>query len=543
MERFERVNHPDDGRLVAWLDEEVPAAEVESLLGHLDSCARCSARLEQLEPAFGDCRRALDRMHAYTPRPVEWLDITEAMFDLERRRGAAVGPRVHEDSPLTGFFRPGRIFRAAWMTAAAAAGLFIALILLPRGEQSSLRAEELLRQAQFPAARAATPRRLRVKTRASSFIHKTGSPAGTEESALRARFAAADYDWSEPLSAKAFADWRRGLARKSDRVVAHRDPATRAVLDYTLETGAPDSGLREASLTLEAGNFAPVSGKFLFADREWVEISAAPDAERDTPAVSAPPVESAPRGAASKAVRPRVAADASGNLLTRELKVFLAIDALEPDGEAGVPISVDADNSNRVVVTAYRLTPGREAQLRASLAAIEGVVMNTPGDAAQSETARAAVPLAPQTAGDAAIDASQAVSAQAHLLGQIAARFDTDAAGALTADDRKTLRELEARHARKLIAQIARLERSLEESGHALDAPGAAGPDRGNVTQLVESAAEVNRLVTVLFAGFGKPADENAANTGWTNLGASLARLRTLAGQYALSLGVTEARQ
>jgi hypothetical protein len=98
-----------------------------------------------------------------------------------------------------------------------------------------------------------------------------------EEDTVRAEFAAAHYDWEDPLNPKSFLDWRRTLPRKSDDVAVENDSATQAPKDYAIRTHTADCVLREASLTVGASDLLPKRGKFIFEDGEWVEVTAIPE--------------------------------------------------------------------------------------------------------------------------------------------------------------------------------------------------------------------------------------------------------------------------
>src|SRR5262249_1825682 len=157
-----------------------------------------------------------------------------------------------------------------------------ALALLPRGGGvSELRAETLLERSITATIQSAPHSRLRFRTRSGSFVRSRArrglGAGGGEEVAIRSHFEAAHYDWQDPLNAKAYSSWRHSLGHFTDAVSTNRNLVTREAKNYVIETRTEEGSMREASLTLEASDLAPVSGIFLFADQEWVEITPVSD--------------------------------------------------------------------------------------------------------------------------------------------------------------------------------------------------------------------------------------------------------------------------
>src|ERR1035441_9482814 len=57
VERMPEIEHPTEELLLALFEEQLPAAEVEHLLAHLDSCEICEQRVSLIEPAFARYQR------------------------------------------------------------------------------------------------------------------------------------------------------------------------------------------------------------------------------------------------------------------------------------------------------------------------------------------------------------------------------------------------------------------------------------------------------------------------------------------------------
>jgi hypothetical protein len=328
------------------------------------------------------------------------------------------------------------------------------------------------------------------------------------------RFQAARYDWDDPLNVATYSRWRNTLHRKTDRVeVAGAQHDSR---QYTIRTSTSDSELQEAALTLDAARLAPVKCKFVFKDQEWVEISALPDsASEATVAPVTPTIPSSPPPAAP----PQPA------LAQRELRVWLAIDQLS-GASSGLPIAVEVEPGDRILVTPYGLAPEQEQQLRTDLAGISGVTV-----LALSAGGGAPAVKSLEEAGDRAIDLSESAAATAHLLAEFATRFGPSAEAQLSQAERDALWQLRNRHSTRLNRSLDALAALLSDadgapSGAEEQITGGAPP----VDALVKTAADVDRLVTALYTDAGRQA--GAAAPG-DDLLRKLSRLRNLSRQYA----------
>src|SRR5260370_24324139 len=139
----------------------------------------------------------------------------------------------------------------------------------------SVQAAELLRKAAVAAeTRIEKPHRLQIRTRDHRLTRLAGSDrklAATSADAdalnsVHALFVAANYDWNNPLSARAYEAWRNQLRDKQDQVTEDRE-------FYQVRTDSGSGELAEATLKLRTQDLRPVGGRFEFRDREWVEIS------------------------------------------------------------------------------------------------------------------------------------------------------------------------------------------------------------------------------------------------------------------------------
>jgi hypothetical protein len=532
MESMPALEHPSEAKLAAVLNVAMPPDEVERILEHLDDCKRCEERLEELEPAIAEYRRFRARIAPQLPRPSRpWPDIQMDMERLDRqpsklrRISAPPQPVRVRRSRVT---RPAQLMRAGWMSAIAAGVLICGLLLWPRGD-GLLRAETLLLKASNAASHSTVRARshLRVKTRTASFIRPAVLSNGVGADgldAMKSRFQAAHYDWTDPLNPAAFTDWRNGLRSKVDKVARQ---GTGDAKEYTIDTSTPEGGLRDAALTIEAKDMLPVSGRFEFSDSEWVEIATIPEAV-EAPVAAAPSVSlPAPVTAPPVVTRPALS---EIELAERELEVRAAIDGLQ--ASIGEPIGIEVE-SGSVVVTIYNLAPQQEGQLRASLGGMEGVIIRSPDRGADSGPDAPPTSQAAQAAPFPAIDTSEAIVSRAHVLSQLAVRFPPEMEPRLSATGRGLLADMRARHAAAINRDIDTLSSQLSGTrplSIPKEAPARdpAGSSPASMAALTDAAASVHRLVTSVYAAGAGNVD---AASAWPELASELSRLRRLARQ------------
>jgi hypothetical protein len=506
MEHERHLRHPSNQELASFWNGTSSSETLERVAAHVDGCEMCETRLEALQPGFSKYRQCLELVHKQvgrSRRPEE--DLWKKMDRIDARR-----PRAR----LV-------VLRPAWLSGIAAAAACAALLVLPRLGESELRAETLLRlAAAAPAPRHSTVR-LQVKTRRLSFERPLAPtsemPGKREEEALRARFTEAHYNWDDPLSPKSYSDWWHGLKHKKSKVSQPHNPAGET--RQTIETRTDDGALRDAELTLDE-KLLPVSASFRFADEESVEITAVP-ADSNAGSVSTPS-PSPPSTPLPPPAMPRPSAPAD-SVAERELDVWLAIDALHTG--AGEPIEVSAQQSGHILVTTYGLAPELEAGLRASLDRIPDVTLR-PAIAADKPQPRPAEDAQPA---DRTIRASQDILFEAHLLLELASRFEASTEAGLNPSSKAQLCDLRMKHAVELQRNLARLLRELEQQHPDFRLAPAAAADQPPVQAIAWSAAVVDRLVIGIYAGSEPEARQSA---DWRQLGTELGRLQGLAGSY-----------
>jgi hypothetical protein len=528
--------HRNDELLLRLADGELEANEAELAQAHLKACWRCRTRFEDLQASIADYMRYHESMmKPLLPAPPQpWGSLRGRL----RKIDADIAPprrwRLMHTSP-------------GWL-AAAAASVLAAAVVYRISREPVVSAAEILRKASGAETSPSARRRIQIKTRARTLVRArslhgksltVASDDGTAD--LQALFAAANFSWEEPLSARSFEAWHGRLNDKVDAVGIRDDPASGGRL-YEIRTATSASKLTEAELTVRAADWQPVHEILQFEAGERVEISEIEDAPAPSVAASRPAPEPTPdRSQISE--RTASAGD--------ELRV---IDALHRIGaDLGEPIEVTRTKGSRVQVAAPGLDPGRKEQLRAILAGLPWVTLlfdephQTVSGAKEDQRRERRSSTAPvsmlqlqlqsylgsaaalQKFTDGILDASDGAMARAHALRNLAERFPTDQELTLSTAERSLLLTLRREHAsalKELAREMIQLVQPVlpipEKSQPAV--PRADSWQEGT-RDVLESTRQVDRLLNqMLAAGDNDQARQNTPQT----LASALASLQGL---------------
>lgn len=458
------IPHPDKDQLLRFADGELSSGEAREVRDHLSACWECRSEIEQAAKTIAACihyRKAVLET-CLPPPPQPWFDIRREM-----ERANTAGER-----------RIQRLQPRRWIPAGAiAAAAVVAFFYLH--EAPSARAAELLKRAAAAAeSRPAPQRRIRIRTKAATFVRtiklvpapartpEAGSPAG-----LEAAFKAAHYSWEDPLSAAAYSSWRDQLRDKTDQVTA--EPGV-----FQIRTTTIEGDLAEARLKLRASDLRAVEGTLRFRNDEWVELSELPE-EPLAEAAAAPPARTANDPDTIKPAAPHGATAAD------ELAVFAALHRLGADLGDPVEVTRDADT---IVVSGAGLPEDRRKEIRAELGGLPRVSVRFDDPAAGATLPEPAAPsTAPPTAMrsntelerrlggraaydqfvDRVLDGTDAMMARVHALRRLANRFPSDTETKLRAADRALLRRVAAEHATALARSVAELENTFKPVLHS----------------------------------------------------------------------------
>ncbi len=503
------MRHPEDHELLRYADGELPAREARRVKAHLESCWTCRSAFHDLQRTVDDCvRYRKDVLEPLLPPPPEpWPDIYRGFADID----ATPGNTSLRDVIAGALQFPVRHLRA--MGAAAVAAAVVFGIYYQFHEAPSVHAAQLLQKAVAAAdARPQAPRRIRIRTSRRQSVRVVGSAALSLQppDSLATLFAAANYSWDDPLSARSFQAWHDQLPEKRDEVATLDD-------GYRIRTSTASGELLVATLKLRAPDLRPVHERLEFRNREWVEITEEPGAALPEPAAvaAAPPAPAAPASPGGGAPAQSVSAT-----LGDELQVIAALHHVGAD--LGDPVEVTR-SGNRVVVSGVGIAPQRQRQIQAALDALPRVVVRFSEPAAAPEQPAAAEP-APETpprpevskfqlqlerqAGGRAqyerlsaqlLDLSDGMMSRAFALRHLARRFAPEAEARLDPEQRRLLRQMALEH----VAALAGSGSELNTVFHAPAAPPAAstGAWQDAAEELFRSARRVERSLAALLGG------------------------------------------
>jgi len=453
--------HPEEAVLLRYLDGELPARKSRQVRVHLDACWQCRTTVEELEGVVADCvhyRRDVLQAHMPLP-PAPWTDLS-AGFDRIDSELATESWTARLGRLLAG--PPAR----RWALSATAALLLAAGLFYQFGETPSVHAATLLKRAVAVAAThppAARPVRMRtsIKTRA----------------VIPAMFRAAHYNPAEPLSAKAFQEWRDGLASKHDEVTTVPDPDSPAQNCYRIQTVAAEGDLALASMILRATDLHPVDGRFEFRNQEWVEyneISDASTTDGGNPAVTR---LEAPMRRVEPPSRPAALPSGNSASISEELRVLVALHEIGAD--LGDPVEVNR-TGGRILVSGIGVPSQRQREIHRALDSMPNVTVQfaEPSGGESASGSDTADPAGARPSGIQArveqhlggraeferfsahlLESMDNIMARAYALRALAQRFPEGTE--MSSSDRALLGDLARVHAKALTSQLSDLHRTL----------------------------------------------------------------------------------
>jgi hypothetical protein len=526
--------HPGDGRLVQFAAGELPEPDATAVERHLTGCARCMEEVSAIRLVISQLETThhADKQQA-PPPPEPWFDLRERLQQLDA--GHSVLPRR---KPL---------FSVTRRWAAVAAGIAAAFLLYRATVDRPLSAAELLREASRQEAVAsrtsATTRTIRIRSSAGGRAvlrpARLDSGAGAATSDLPARFAAANFSWEEPLSARAFSRWRDSLREKEDRV----DSGDRS---FEVTTTTAENTLASASITIRADDMKAISETFRFRDGLEVEITEAgqthegsePHRPENADSDAVPPVELAKTPEELKVT----AAD--------ELRVLATLNAIGAD--LGEPVEVQRDEEG-ISVHVLGGSAQRREQIRSALDSLPGIEVTFEDPQPVRDSARKAAPeTSTQFAGGPLVEqlrsslpagadiaaytddillASEGATARAFALRNLAERFPPATEDELSALDRQTLHQLVTTHAaglRQRLSELDRLLQPLPRGGGFAASAGHAETWQAEAEAVLRGAQELDRLVNQALATPGASVDLNAVLVSLTALRIRIAELPDL---------------
>ena len=454
------VRHPEDGLLLRYLDGELAGRKARQVRSHLEACWQCRAQVEELESAIGDCvRYRTDVLAPSLPLPPEpWRSLDFGRVDAELAE-QSLWHRVAR------FLSPLRHGGVRWALSGAAALALCYVGVQQLRETPKVQAAALLQKAVRAAqSRPAAHQRLRITTRTGQMTRVVGvayKPPAREVEIARL-FDAANYDWNDPLSAKSFARWRDGLAHFQDAVASQPN-------SYDIKTTTEDSELVSATLKLRTTDLEPMEGRFEFRNRDWVEMTELVDQQTNPASTVAGTTGGVPRQPGVPPGPLDVPMEsAEPSAFSEELQVVSALHELGAD--LGDPLEISREG-RQVLVSGTGIPPQRQQQIHGLLDRLPHVVVRfddpafpasavpvqsepATRDAAGPEKSTYPARIEERLGGrpqferfsSSVLDWTDSAMTRAYALRRLAQQFSAAAENQMTAEDRRTLRNLGREH-------------------------------------------------------------------------------------------------
>ncbi len=515
------TNHPDDGILLRYSDGELPAREARQVERHLEACWQCRTEFEELKATVAQCMRYRNQVLGahLPPPPAAWGDLSRGFARIDNSRV--------EEPVLSRISRP--FFNLRWSLAGAAALLVAFGAYYELRETPSVQAASLLKRAVIATAHPAHPvRTVRFRTNSSQFVRAVAAKPSALPASMEAKFEAAHYDSTDPLSARSFQSWRDRQSEKQDEVSTVADPQTPAESCYRIHTIASTGDVAAATLMLRTSDMVPVEGLLEFRDNQWIEFSeftGFPDGSVDANTASS--VE-APERLAVPPSRLAVVPPRSSVSVSDELQVLSALHQIGAD--LGDPIQVTL-TPEKILVSGVGVSPQQRQRIQRTLESMPNVAVQftepiaaaapegSLGSPAPSGTTRAPAAnskiqsrLEEQVGGPAQfeqfssqiLDVDESALARAYALRTLARQFPPSAEAGLQTQDRRTLRDMAREHVSNFAASVNTLQHALNPVlsllGGSPGQPAASSQTdwQGSAEELVRASHRVQVLVSLM---------------------------------------------
>jgi len=514
------LRHSEEELLLRYVDGELSGRKAKQVRAHLEACWQCRTELEAFEATIGECVHYRKNVLAecLAPAPAQWKPLDFDSVDsalVEQSLGAR----------LARLFSARQTAALRWALSGAAVLALAFLAINKLGETPKVEAAALLKKAvAASSARPHTPKKLRIKTRTAEITRVVfgGASHNAGEEPVARLFRAAHYDWNDPLSAKAYSDWREQLSRKQDQLTPDTD-------SYSIKTTTDEGELLSASLKMRASDLEPLEGRFEFRNHEWVEMTELVDQLTLPASTVAGTAGGVPRQPGTPPVTPSLAPDAPAvSAYAEELQVFTALHRVGAD--LGDPVEVSRDGSE-VLVSGTGVSHQHQEQLHALLDRLPHVTVrfsdptlpasNPPAqepatrDAAASEKPKYPARLEARLGGRPqferfsaqVLDWSDSAMTRVFALRRLAQQFAADRESAMRPEERRTLHTLAREHAAALAKDIQKITNTvkpvLKDVGAAEPLKQLAGPDQAWQSDAEDLFRTGRQLETLLASALG----------------------------------------
>ncbi len=502
--------------LVRYLDGELSPRQARKVESHLESCETCRAELSELRNTLADCIVYQQELGDNLPAaPQPWRDLSRDFSRIDESLAnnsllvRLIRPLVHSGVPR-------------WTFVAGLATLIVLLSLNQLRQAPSVQAATLLKKAAAVSqSQPHTVRRIRVRSsRQPEFTRLTGIQAALVEvaqaQAVAALFSAAHWDWNNPLSAQAFEAWRDQQVHKTDEVTSS-EHQTR------IRTVSADGEVEAASITIDTVDYAAVSERLEFRDREWVELSEIAETSTENAGGSGVANGGVPVRAAESPSRPAAFTPGSSASISDEIQVLSALSGIEADLGDYVKVTLDG---GKVLVSGEGIPQRRQEEIRTAvtnlnLPQVEVAFTALPPVTLPSQVAASAIAsgtlVSPMEAGiekhlggHAEFDRFstelqgqiEVVTKHLFALHNLALKFPADEEVRLNAQDLNLLHELSRKHTAVLALKVSEMERilipTLSSLGGAMATvrPASHANWQSAADDALKSATNVDHLVS-----------------------------------------------
>jgi hypothetical protein len=565
--RLKADGHLSDDWLLLAIDGELSVSDYAQVKEHVRACWTCRARKEHLERTIEDIveyEQALvapDMPPSAGGRAMFMARLDELAADMGR-------PSLLKlwSATISQLSKSLLASRMVWIVAVLVIAVMAPLIYLLR-EPPAVSANELLRRASLAETHSlagvnqpVVVQKLSIRingrkltrTIYSDPVNKRqasrADAIATEVSATERSFSESSLDWNDPLSPKAFGQWREGVAGERD--VVTRLSGNRLKLDTTADSGP----IAEASLTVRGEDFHPIAEDLHLRDNTQIEIAEVsydvvglPTLSTDIfgLAVPAEPLRLPEVTERSVVSVPNVRPDAT-QLAVAELEVQTVLHKIGAD--LGEEIAVEQEPNGLVRVDGIVADDSRKQQVDTALAGIpftqlrvqtiaqaskqqpSGKLTDT-AEANPTTIATADPPLLEDQLKKRFPDADQrteyvnqslalcqSASGRAWALNRLADRYTPEQIALLDHGSQQQLQSLLADHISALREDVSRLQSQLGQvlssasntaaantvsGSYAAPAAGSPLPDdwRNRVHRVHSSVETTNEAVSALLAG------------------------------------------
>ena len=322
--------------------------------------------------------------------------------------------------------------------------------------------------------------------------------------------------WNAPLTAEGFSEWRNSVADKNDQV-------KRTGEQWTLDTTARGSTIREAWIVIRASDFHPTEQHIRFSDDRSLDFEELAFDVTDDRAVESPTHEAQSVAAQQPANRMLPPSPQTADPNETELEVRYVM--FEKGWDLNEDLEIARTGSD-VAVSGAASSAERAQTIREALGQISGLRLeisspptNPVGESPAAQNAPASknpTPLLKDTLErvlpipeqrrdfvDRCLAASDNALAHASVLTKLAERYDATSEAALTPGSKARLREMLREHLDRLRIADAELDRLIQLL--TARAPGRVGAGPGTwrdaMQALFAQVREQDSLVTALVAG------------------------------------------